>query len=325
MSKEENEIYTTGNSFRAVAEAKARHYRVNELKLSDFGSYGHILSDNNAQKGMNFLPTLRNEIFEEVNKRNKKGKGVDIDRTTKNMLASQAMCFNLFVPLNRNKKLASMFFEQLLGDVSEITENIEYEYTPSKLIFNDQSGKGGVDCDALLTYKNKQGNSSILVIETKYVEPEFSICGFRKYNQNDLCPKETIVNDDYSNCRYHFKKKYNYWKVAEESNLFKMEVILKNPCPFGGYLWQLWTNISLAYAIAKDKGIKDFNYAVICHEKNDKLTNDGKTFEEFRNLLKDPTKLKVIYLSDIKNAIEKFEPDFPSEKWIKEFVNRYCI
>jgi hypothetical protein len=320
----DNGIYTKGKSFRAVVEAKARKYRTIELNLPDYDTYGHILTDKDSKRGMNFLPSMREEIYRDVIRRNEKGKGVDIIRTTKNMLSSQAMCFNLFAPLNKNKKLAASFFNFLLGNVLEIKENVDFEYTPLKSIFNDQSGKGGVDCDALLTYTNKQGKSSILVIETKFVEPEFSICGFRKRNQNDTCPSETVILKDYSNCRYHHKKKYNYWKVAEESNLFKMDLIHTIHCPFGGSLWQLWTNMSLAYALAKERGIEDFSYAIICPERNYRLLNNGKTFDTFKKLLVNPNKLKIIYLLEVKSTLEKVKPDFSDTIWIDEFISRYC-
>lgn len=331
MIKNVEGIYTTGTSFRAFAEAHARNYRLTKLQLKEFIEYGHVLTDNDANNGMNFLPSLRNDILSAVQERNEKGKGVDIDRTTKNMLSSQAMCFNLFVPLNSNKKYATVFFNQLLGDCQAITHDIEIEYTPSKTIFNDQSGKGGVDCDALLQYKNDKEQNLLLVIETKYVEPEFSVCGFRKNEFNkqkkkrDLCPIDTIVNYDFSNCRYHYKKHYHYWKIAEESNLFKMDLIHNDVCPFGGSLWQLWVNMTLAYGIAKERGCNAFNYAVICHERNDKLSDNGKVFLEFKKLLRNPNHLKVIYLSDIKRSFELLENDYSNIAWTKEFTERYCI
>jgi len=331
MDKELEGVYTTGKSFRASAEAAARNYRLTKLQLKDFNKHGHILADDDANNGMNFLPSLRNEILSAVRERDEKGKGIDIERTTKNMLASQAMCFNLFVPLNLNKKYASAFFNQLLGDCQAITGYIEIEYTPSKTMFNDQSGKGGVDCDALLQYKNDKGQNSLLVIETKYVEPEFSICGFRKNEFNkqkkkrDLCPVDTIVDPDFSNCRYHYKKHYKYWEVAKASNLFHMDLIHSESCPFGGSLWQLWVNMTLAYRIAKERGCNAFNYAIICHERNDKLSDNGKVYLEFKNLLRNPNHLKVIHLSEIKRSFELLENDFSDITWTKEFTDRYCI
>jgi hypothetical protein len=73
MMIERKEIYTTGNSFRAVAEAKARDYRKAILKLP-FGDYGHFLTDLDAQKGMNFLPSMRDSILNEVKLRDSLGK-----------------------------------------------------------------------------------------------------------------------------------------------------------------------------------------------------------------------------------------------------------
>ena len=151
-----------------------------------------FLQTHDGALAMNFLPSLRNQIYTEVIERNKKGKGVDLNRTTKNMLSSQAMCFNLFGPLNQDKKFAAAFFTQLLGSVEEIIGDIEYEFTPSKTIFNDQSGKGGVDCDALLKYKDDKGKNNLLIIETKFVEPEFSNCGFRQGEIENQCPKDTM-------------------------------------------------------------------------------------------------------------------------------------
>ncbi len=172
------------------------------------------------KKNGTFSPHSGSQIYAEVIARNKNGKGVDLNRTTKNMLSSQAMCFNLFAPLKHDKNFAKAFLGHLLGNVDEIIGSIEYEFTPSKTIFNDQSGKGGVDCDALLKYKDVNGNRKLLVIETKFVEPEFSNCGFRQGEIENQCPRDTNVASDFSNCRYHYKKKYNYWKVAEESNIF---------------------------------------------------------------------------------------------------------
>jgi hypothetical protein len=317
-------IYSRGNSFRAIAEAKAREYRVSELNLDTFDKYGHILTDHDAEIGMNFLPSMRNEILEAVKKRREIGKGIHLQRTTKNMLSSQAMCFNLFVPLNSDLGFASAFIRFLLGDVKEIRDRIQYEYTPSNTIFNDQSVRSGVDCDILLTYINNDNQKSLLVIETKFVETEFSICGFRKSKQRDKCPNSTVISTDFSNCRYDYKKGYNYWKVANESGLFDMNFIQRNSCPFGDSKWQLWTNMSLAFALSKEMGCSEFSYAVVCHEKNNELSNNGKTFDEFRNLLKNPNKFKVIYLCDIKEAFEKMEGSYFNREWALEFINRYC-
>jgi len=314
-----------GKSFRAVAEARARKYRAESLRLKDYDKYGHRLTTKDGDAGRNFLPSLQDHILRAVKERQAIGKGVDFGRTSRNLLSSQAMCFNLFVPLNRDKQLAARLFNSFIGDIHSIDTDIAYEHTPSKSIFNDQSGKGGVDCDALVRYTGTQnGEKGLIVIETKYVETEFSQCGFRESDQKDQCPTKTVANNGYSNCRYHYKKNYHYWKVAGESGLYKMELLHSQPCPFGGSLWQLWTNLSLAYALAKEGHYSKFNYVVICPRWNDKLSRDGQVFNDFKALLRRPEVFRVLYLDDIGNALKALSDAQEPAPWINEFVARYC-
>ena len=295
--------YTSGKSFRSLAKYNARKYRLTHLKPSSFDKYGHIFSDADASKGLNYLSSLRNEIKEAISIRNSKGKGINIGRKSKNMLSSQAMCFNLFVPLNLNKKLFSILFDKLIGGIKYIQHDIEIEYTPLNSIFNDQTAIGGVDCDALLHYINYCDKECLMVIETKYVEPKFSTCGYRKSGQKDKCPIDTILKTDFSNCRYQYKKQYKYWSVARDSGLYNKDKIEKMYCPFGGKLWQLWTNYTLAYALAKNKNISEFMFVVMCPRKNIRLYENGKVFSKFKSLLNDPDKFKVVYLEDIISAL----------------------
>ncbi len=176
---EEGPAYTRDNSFRAKAEAHARRYRARVLQLTEYGKYGHFLADGDAHRGCNFLPSLRKEILDALITRKNRGKGVLLSRTTGNMLSSQAMCFNLFVPLNQDKQLASRLLGEVLSEPIAIERDIAIEYTPSNSIFGDQFGQGGVDCDALIRYVNSEGRNGLIVCETKYVEKEFSTCGFR--------------------------------------------------------------------------------------------------------------------------------------------------
>jgi hypothetical protein len=83
--------------------------------------------------------------------------------------------------------------------------------------------------------------------------------------------------------------------------------------------------MSLAYAVSKEKGFDEFSYAVICPDKNKKLSNFGKVFDDFRKLLIKTQKFKVIYLSDIRTTFEKIQHEFPNVVWNKEFINRYCF
>jgi len=320
---DEGPAYTKGNSFRAIAETRARKYRADNLQLRGYDRWGHVLTKEDADSGWNFLPSLKDDILREVKKRADKGKGVDFDRTSRNMLSSQAMCFNLFAPLNRDRRLAAELLGSFIDGIGSV-DDMEYEHTPHNSIFGDQSGTAGVDCDALFDYTDSHGRKGLAIIETKYVEPEFSLCGFRRSDQKDPCPTSTIINQDYSNCRYHYKKNYNYWRIAEESGVYRMEEIRSRPCPFGGPLWQLWTNLSMAYALARDKGYSAFTYAVICPEGNTELTQGNRVFSDFASLLRMPDVFKVIHLEDIGRILMNESSLQKPELWVSEFVDRYC-
>ena len=322
---DEGPAYTKGKSFRAIAEARARKYRAHNLELGGYDRYGHVLTRDDADRGWNFLPSLKDEILGEVRERADKGKGVDFNRTSRNMLSSQAMCFNLFVPFKRDRLLASELLRHFVPGLDSV-DDVRLEYTPDDLIFGDQSGIGGVDCDVLVRYTTEKGAKGLVVIETKYAETGFSGCGFRKPRQKDPCPISTVVDDDHSNCRYCYKKKYSYWKVGEKSGLYQRDKLHSGPCPFGGSLWQLWTNLSLAYALAtqRQSGYSEFSYAVMCPQGNTKLTGSTEVFREFESLLHRPEVFKVIYLEHLGQVLKDNIPAPRCEPWVHEFVERYC-
>ncbi len=91
------------------------------------------------------------------------------------------MCFNVFAPLSTRLELAREVLRPFVPGLAAV-KAIAIEHTPPADIFNDQSGLGGVDCDLFIEGTNARGEGLVLVIETKFVEPEFSVwapCGRR--------------------------------------------------------------------------------------------------------------------------------------------------
>jgi hypothetical protein len=297
---------------------------MNQLRTEECDNWGHWLTVLDGNRGFNFLPSLRQTILEAVFMRKAQGKGIDFKRTTRNMLSSQAMCFNFFVPLIQDRDFANKLMKSLIGNFRKI-EDIQIEYTPPNSIFNDQTKISGVDCDALMIYQNDQNEKTLAAIETKYVEKEFSKCSFRDKVKNPKCPHNTIIKSDFSNCLYKTKKGFHYWDVANKSGLFKMDSIINSHCPFGNRLWQLFTNMTLAYGVAKDQQFSDFRYIVICPKANDKLSDDGKDFNQFRQYLIDADKFQVLYLEDIMDEMRKIASDSQDYKWVYEFIEKHEV
>jgi hypothetical protein len=179
------------------------------------------------------------------------------------MLSSQAMAFNLFAPLAFDLDLASSVLAPLVAGLARVSA-ITIEHTPAADVFNDQSGKGGVGCDVLIEAVFTDGAAAVIVVETKFVEPEFSICGFRRPGRaakgQFVCPEDVGVRDDRAACSYQTSKRYGYWSRSDEQGTL---LPLQGPgCPFGGPLWQLWTNHTLAHVEAARRGARYARYMV---------------------------------------------------------------
>lgn len=172
MRHDEGPVYTKGTSYRARAEARQRSVRAT-LGVP-CARYGHLLMPDDAAEGRNFVST---EAFAAARRRRDAGKGV-AQRTFDNMLSSQAMAFNIFAPLCGRLELAARTLGPFVPGLASV-RSITIEHTPAADVFGDQTGLGGVDCDLLLEGKNDRGEKLVCVIETKFVEAEFSVCGFR--------------------------------------------------------------------------------------------------------------------------------------------------
>lgn len=312
--------YTNGESFRARAEARQRHYRAETLAVG-WRTWGHWLDDSASDAGANFVVPTAHEAARLRAKR----KGVD-QRTFDNMLSSQAMCFNLFTPLARDTELATRILSGFVPGLATV-EKIHIEYTPPDDLFGDQSGRGGVDCDVLIEATWQDGCAGVVAIETKFVEREFSGCGFRKAGRakrgSAVCPTELVLAPSGSNCLYTARKHYRYWDWTHRLGLVRDEV-LRGECPFGGPLWQLWVNHALAAAEASRRGAAHAAFGVCAPVQNTDLLDDG-VLERFTTCLSDPSSFFLIPLDDLIAAIQRAEqPDDAYARWCAGIEARYA-
>lgn len=276
-------IYTPGTSYRARAEARQRSYRADVLGAG-WDTHGHWLDADATARGANFVVPI---AFAAAARRRDAGKGV-AERTFQNMLSSQAMCFNLFAPLADDLDLASTVLAPLIPGLESI-RSITIEYTPDADVFGDQTGRGGVDCDVLVEATCRDGET-VIVIETKFVEPEFSTCGFRRPGRagrgQRVCPAEVAVADDRAACAYEGVKKYRYWARSDEYRTLRDASA--PGCPFGGPLWQLWVNHTLAHVEAARRGGEHAMFLVCASPDNDALLRGGRVLSDFRAVLRQP-------------------------------------
>lgn len=319
MAVDEGPIYTKGKSYRARAEARQRSYRADTLGV-DHGRYGHFLSLEAADGGSNFV---LDEAFRAAQERRDAGKGV-AQRTFDNMLSSQAMCFNLFAPLSTRLELATEVLAPFIDDLLKITA-IHIEHTPAGDVFNDQTGRGGVDCDVLVEGQTARG-SLVQVIETKFVEPEFSICGFRKAGRakkgQDVCPQDVAVRDDRGECLYVRNKGYAYWQRTDQHGLLAPDAVPARGCPFGGARWQLWVNLALAHEEAARRDASDVRFAVCSSSRNTALLGDG-VLGEFKALVREPSSVSLFDLEEVLARLSECVPADLAD-WARAMSSRYA-
>lgn len=326
MTSDFGKVYTKGTSFRARAEARQREYRATVLE-ADAGAYGHFLDPKSTDSGMNFLVP---DAFQAAKQRQASGKGV-AQRTFENMLSSQAMCFNIFQPLSGNLDLATAVLSHFFPFLAAVT-SITIEHTPDNDIFGDQSAMGGVDCDVLIEGNDAGGSGIVIVVETKFVEEEFSICGFRKAGRAAkgmaVCPEQVAIGSDKSHCLYTSRRNYHYWSRTSEYGVLKDGALAESGCPFSGPLWQLWVNHVLAHAEADRRGAGKAYYAVCASAANQKLLqHESGILDQFRSLLTAPESLVFMDLDALIEAIDEISKyEFPDyAQWASQLAARYGL
>ncbi|MCA9630908.1 MAG: hypothetical protein KC766_24755 [Myxococcales bacterium] len=312
-------IYTKGASYRARAEARQREYRARVLGVAH-GEYGHFLAPEAAIGGKNFVV---DEAFHAARARQRAGKGV-APRTFENMLSSQAMCFNIFAPLSTRLDLAAEVLRSFIPGLTKVTA-IHIEHTPAGDIFNDQTGRGGVDCDLLIEGTTTAG-AFVQVVETKFVEPEFSVCGFRKPGRVTkglaVCPDDVDVRGDRDACLYVRSKGYTYWRRSDQFAVLADDALPASGCPFSDARWQLWVNLVLAHAEAERRGAANARFGVCSSSKNAALLRDGQVLDGFRSLLRDS---ETVQLFDLEVLLDRIESLVPGKLagWAARLSDRY--
>jgi hypothetical protein len=90
---------------------------------------------------------------------------VQRDRLYRNMLSSQPLCFNLFVPLSDNPDLMCQLLNELLGVDAAHVSSVHIEWAP-----RIDGWKGGSAFDCFIEYSRSSGGNGFLGIECKYAE-----------------------------------------------------------------------------------------------------------------------------------------------------------
>lgn len=263
------------------------------------GVYCNYLIDSSCF--INFMRSekLQNDAAKELKDIIARDRLTDQKRLCNNLLSSQPLAFNLFLPLRwDNYKIATETFKKLYPDlnIKNITD-IKLEFVPgdnkeNRIIVTDKS------CfDVFVEYITFLGQKSCIGIEVKYTEP-FSNTDFNKA-PDDKRKRYINAISDYSN---QFYSEYTQKYLGVEFNqLFRNQLISEE---------------------VKSKTDYANCFQIVLFSSND--TKCIKAVNEFSSMLKIDKSFQTLTIEDFIKSIIDCDQKNEISKLYQEIYNRYC-
>lgn len=212
------------SGFKCLARLHQSKFRAK--KELDYDGYGNFLMKVDGEAGHNFYPEFG--IFNAVENYRPYNK-----QLYSNMLRSEHIPFNFFIPFRQDLDFCKKVFNEFLGGsiksiekqaVIDNKENVKIEYAPKPkmLYLND-----GTSFDTYIEYTHLDNTKGILGIEVKYTEQEYELSG--------LAEEEAVNNLE---SKYHI--------VSNNSNLYKPD---KQEELKSNEFRQIWRNHMLGESI----------------------------------------------------------------------------
>jgi hypothetical protein len=284
---------TDPSGFLRQARRHQSAFRARYLELP-FDTYGNYLIKEDGEKGKNFYDGFG--IFEAVKKYRKYNK-----QLYTNMLRSEHIPFNFFIPLDKNKIYCKIIFSEIIKTYIVSIDKIEIEYAPKpkEKYLND-----GTSFDTYIEYTSSDGTKGMIGIEIKYTEREYRLPAFSKQD-NDMKNKNSL-----------------YFSVTNKSGLYREDAIeLLSTDKFR----QVWRNHILGESIilADSDKFKRFTSLTLFPAGN---THFIKTSSEYITLLRNiDNKFIALTYEDFFALLRKHCPDSDYGKWLDYLKDRYIV
>ena len=284
---------TDPTGFLKRARLHQSKFRAETLNL-DFDTYGNYLTKKDGEAGKNFYEGFG--IFEAVKKYRKYNKPL-----YSNMLRSEHIPFNLFIPLNDNKTLGKEIFNEFFGGVIQTIDRIEIEFAPvpKENYLND-----GTSFDAYVEYTHIDNSKGIIGIEIKYTEKEYKLTKGSK-QENDIKDKTS-----------------KYYSVTERCGLYKPNSVEFLPTD---NFRQVWRNHILGESILlvdSDK-FKHFTSLTIFPKENKHFIQTSKDYIDL--LVDNKNKFIPLTYEDFFAVCNKHCVGNDYENWLNYLTKRYIV
>lgn len=294
-------------------------------------TYPHILPEGDLHKAKAFWSNIASKVLEYFSKEK-----IALHSEVLNLRSSQGCCLNFLFPFREKLYMAQRALQSHLPGVTEVSR-IEFEYTGplaeqdvvSQWLGEPLSGKRGqnrTSIDAAIFWKNRDGQSCLTLIEWKYTERHYGVCGGHRSRGNKnkaFCLKNLAKPIDApGNCYLTTgRNTRTYWDNMAMAGIDVEKACIKvQGCPFRGPFNQLLRQFLLA-AKLRDMGKFDrvevisigFRGNTSLNKVPNYLKTLGETVTEAWNsiLLPGIPKLRHTYVEDmLDNLGNQADPDW---------------
>jgi hypothetical protein len=286
-------------SFKELARQHQIKFREEVLKVG-YDGLETILKDEDAQNGLIFFDGFKIKEYAQTKYPHFKLK----QGLYSNMLRSEHIPFNFFVPLSKNMEYARAVLNKFMGGgaINIITEiKIDYAPDPAKALMDKTS------FDVYIEYRHTSGALGIVGIEVKYTERENRLIK-KSQEAQDINNPESIYN-----------------KLTDKIGLYRKEILneLKND-----EYSEVWRNQLLGESMTRknhaDSRYEHFTSIILYPEGNDHFRELIPKYQSFLKPGNESSFKGITYEEFIDEA--KYHTDDPDFlKWLQYLESRYIV
>lgn len=284
--------------FKQKCREQQSKFRSKELE-ADKDIYDNMLQDEDGKRGLNFYDGFGiRDLVRKIPFRK---------QFHCNLLRSEHIPHNFFIPLNQNKEFRKQVFNDLIGGGIESVHPIEIEYAPKpkENYLDDHTA-----FDTYIEYQHIDGFKGILGIEVKYTELSYPLkAGSTEHR---------MMNADF--------EKSSYKKRTEKSGLFQLNGGDFDELKKDRYR-QVWRNHLLGESIILKDGdeFKHFHSLTFYPSGNIHFTEVISEYKE--RFLKPEYQYRVqdITYEDFLKSCRKYCPNKQYGDWIEYLEKRYLF
>lgn len=294
--------------FKKAARSKQSLFREEYLKVgfdpsNRFGKYGAFLLPEDADAGLNFYEGFRSDILHLIRKRYPKLTTAQHAGLYANMLRSEHIPWNVFVPMKADLQAATKVFNDIIGEpLIDVITDIRIEWAPEKTkCLNDNTS-----FDAYIEFMH-DGQLGGLGIEVKYTEEGYHFGGKER---------EEVMEKELS----------QYAIITRSCGLYKEEIAskpIRETSLCLNKFRQIWRNHILGESMVMNKMVERFYSVTLYPCGNPHFT---KVLPKYREFLTDYglSTFKFITFESLFDLLKVHYPkDSQFQNWIEYLQTRY--